>query len=365
MLAAANARSGAVLATAALVLLAASSAQAGGVKLPDGSVVQKVDFERHLMGVFGRMGCNSGSCHGSFQGKGGFRLSLFAYDPSMDFYAITRDANGRRINREDPDSSLILLKATGQVEHGGLKRFGRDSWAYQLIREWIVQGATWTKGSGELKSIAMTPPEYAFTKAGQTGQLTIKATFGDGSIENITPLCDYRTNDDAVATVNPLGQVKAVRPGDTAIIVSYRGQVLPVRVMVPTESAPGFQYPKVPEVNYIDREVFAKLKRLNIVPSELSSDEEFLRRVTLDTIGTLADAERSARLRRRQTGRQARTQNRRIAGPSDARRVVGDEVQRHHRQQHRCAGESAAVAAETQPDVARLAAQAPRRQYAL
>ena len=289
MLAAANARWGAVLAAATLVLLTVSSARAADVKLPDGSVVAKVDFERHLMGVFGRMGCNSGSCHGSFQGKGGFRLSLFAYDPAMDFNAITREANGRRINREDPDSSLILLKATGQVEHGGLKRFGKDSWAYQLLREWIVQGAAWTKGSGELKAISMTPPEYAFDKPGQVGQLTIKATFADGSVENITPLCDYRTNDDAVATVNSLGQVKGVRPGDTAIIVSYRGQVLPVRVMIPTASAPGFQYPKVPEVNYIDREVFAKLKRLNIVPAELSSNEEFLRRVTIDTIGTLPE----------------------------------------------------------------------------
>jgi hypothetical protein len=287
MLAAANARWGAVLAAATLVLLAASSVRAADIKLPDGSVVSKVDFERHLMGVFGRMGCNSGSCHGSFQGKGGFRLSLFAYDPAMDFNAITREANGRRINREDPDSSLLLLKATGQVEHGGLKRFSKDSWAYQLLREWIVQGAVWTKGSGELKAISMTPPEYAFEKPDQIGQFTIKATFADGSVENITPLCDYRTNDDAVATVNTLGQVKGVRPGDTAIIVSYRGQVLPVRVMIPTASAPGFQYPQVPETNFIDREVFAKLKRLNIVPAELSSDEEFLRRVTIDTIGTL------------------------------------------------------------------------------
>jgi hypothetical protein len=272
------------------VLCAAPGARAGEVKLPDGSVVKQVDFERHLMGVFGRMGCNSGSCHGSFQGKGGFRLSLFAYDPEKDFSAITREANGRRINREDPDNSLLLLKATGQVDHGGLARFGKDSWAYKLIREWIVQGANWNKGSGDVKSIDMTPPEYAFTKPGQTGQLTIKATFADGSVENITPLCDYRTNDDSVVTVSPLGQVKAVRAGDTAIVVLYRGQVLPVRVMVPTESAPGFTYPKVPEVNYIDREVFAKLKRLNIVPSELSSDEEFLRRVTIDTIGTLPTA---------------------------------------------------------------------------
>src|SRR5947207_13262925 len=87
----------------------------------------KVDFERHLMGLFGRMGCNSGSCHGSFQGKGGLRLSLFGYDPEKDFQALSRDVQGRRINRIDPDSSLLLLKAIGAVEHGGGRRFARDS----------------------------------------------------------------------------------------------------------------------------------------------------------------------------------------------------------------------------------------------
>src|ERR1700751_1625118 len=100
-------RFGAVLASATLVLFASSSARAADVKLPDGSVVQKVDFERHLMGVFGRMGCNSGSCHGSFQGKGGFRLSLFGYDPEKDYYALTRDVMGRRIDAVDPDHSLL------------------------------------------------------------------------------------------------------------------------------------------------------------------------------------------------------------------------------------------------------------------
>src|SRR4051812_47765557 len=150
MLAARFARIGAAIASATLVLLAASSARAADVKLPDGATVEKVDFERHLMGVFGRLGCNSGSCHGSFQGKGGFRLSLFAYDPEKDFYAITRDNSGRRIDRDDPDNSLLLLKATGAVEHGGATRVRRDSWAYQLMREWIVQGAQWTKGSGDI-----------------------------------------------------------------------------------------------------------------------------------------------------------------------------------------------------------------------
>jgi hypothetical protein len=217
-------------------------------------------------------------------------LSLFGYDPEKDFLAITRDSNGRRINRQDPDSSLLLLKATGQVEHGGKTRFDKQSWAYQLLREWIVQGVSWEKGSGAVQSIKITPPEYAFAKPGENGALTVTATFADGSTENITPVCDFRTNDETIAEVTPLGAVKAVRPGDTAVIVSYRGNVLPVRVLVPTEAAIGFKYPDVPEVNFIDREVFAKLKRLNIVPSDLAGDAEFLRRVTLDTVGALPTA---------------------------------------------------------------------------
>ena len=274
-----------LLAGAALAFAAAPAR--AEVQLPGGGAVQKVDFERHIMGLFGRMGCNSGSCHGSFQGKGGLRLSLFGYDPEKDYVALTRDLEGRRINLADPDSSLLLLKATGQVQHGGQKRFGKDSWAYRLFREWIADGAPWHKGSGDIASVAVNPPEYAFTKPGLTGQLRVEATFGDGSKEDITPLCDFRSNDDAVVEVNPLGQIKALQPGDTAVIVSYRGTVLPVRVLAPMEAAADFHYPDVPEVNYIDREVFAKLRRLNIVPSDLASDNEFLRRVTIDTIGSL------------------------------------------------------------------------------
>jgi hypothetical protein len=274
-------------AAVALVLLTHSAAPTAEVRMPGGTTVSSVDFERHVMGLFGRMGCNSGSCHGSFQGKGGFRLSLFGYDPQKDFLALTRDLEGRRINRADPDNSLLLLKATGQVEHGGKQRFAKGSWPYQLLRQWIVQGADWNKGSGEVQSIAILPAEFAFAKPGQNGQLKVEATFRDGSKEDITALCDFRTNDDAVAEVNPLGQVKGRQPGDTALVVSYRGQVLPVRVLVPVELPVGTAYPQVPEVNYVDREVFAKLRRLNIIPSDLASDSEFLRRITIDTIGTL------------------------------------------------------------------------------
>jgi hypothetical protein len=257
------------------------------VSLPGGGRVEKVDFERHVMGLFGRAGCNSGSCHGSFQGKGGFRLSLFGYDPAKDYVALTRDALGRRVNPVDPDNSLLLLKATGSIPHGGGRRFGRDSWQYQVFREWIAAGTLWIQGSGAVKSVAVNPPEQTFARPGEAAQLVVKATFADGSTEDVTPFCEFRTNDDAVAEVSNVGRVKGLRAGDTAVVVSYRGDVLPVRVLVPYAAPAGFRYPRVPEVNYVDREVFAKLRRLNIVPSDLAGDGEFLRRVTIDSIGSL------------------------------------------------------------------------------
>src|SRR5262249_27359107 len=113
--------------------LATMPTASAAIPLPDRSSLEKVDFERHIMGVLGRMGCNSGSCHGSFQGKGGFRLSLFGYDAEKDYFALTRDVLGRRINPVDPDRSLLLLKATGQIEHGGGARFARGSWQYQVL----------------------------------------------------------------------------------------------------------------------------------------------------------------------------------------------------------------------------------------
>jgi hypothetical protein len=275
----------------AVVFAAASPTSAAAIVLPGNASIEKVDFERHLMGLFGRMGCNAGSCHGSFQGKGGFRLSLFGYDPDKDYFAVTRDMMGRRINAVDPDRSLLLLKATGQVEHGGGVRFGRDSWQYQLFRQWIVNGALRQPGSGDVANVVITPAEVAFPKAGAGVQLQVQARFTDGSTTDITPFCDFRTNDDAVAEVTNLGRITALQPGGTAIVVSYRGNVVPVRVLVPMELPPGFQYPNVPQSGPIDRAVFARLRKLNMVPSDLADDTEFLRRVTIDTIGTLPSPE--------------------------------------------------------------------------
>ena len=257
------------------------------VQVPGDHHIKNIDFEQHVMGLFGRMGCNAGSCHGSFQGKGGLRLSLFGYNPEMDYTAMTREVMGRRLNVTSPEQSLLLLKATGQVEHGGGVRFQKGSWQYQIFLEWIQNGARWQEGSGDVKRIVINPPELSFKKRGEVQQLQIIAEFKDGTKSNITPFCDFRTNDDAVAEADTLGKIKSLAPGSTAIIVKYRGHVLPVNVLVPGELPRGTQFPKLAANNYIDEIVFARLKKLNMIPSKMSSDPEFLRRVYIDTIGRI------------------------------------------------------------------------------
>jgi hypothetical protein len=281
MLAASIARFGRVV-VASTILLCLNSSTARAKQTPG-----TVDFERQVMGLFGRMGCNAASCHGSFQGRGGFRLSLFGYDPQMDYLALTRDVLARRINAVDPDQSLILLKATGQIEHGGGRRFSRGSWQYRLLRDWIVAGAPWRPGSGTVMDLVLSPAECDFSRTGQKVRVRVRARFGGGAEKDVSDLCEFRVHDDAVASVTPEGEVQGRGPGDTVVVVSYRGTVRPLRVLVAREQAPGAHFPDLPEANYVDREVFAKLRRLRIVPSEPADDAEFLRRVTIDTIGSL------------------------------------------------------------------------------
>jgi hypothetical protein len=260
-------------------------AHAGSFRPPGGTVVEVVDFERHVAGLLSKLGCNAGACHGSFQGKGGLRLSLFGHDAEHDFQALTRDAMGRRVNTAKPDDSLILLKATAQLPHGGGKRLAKGSWPYQVIREWIAQGARHQGGSGPVSAIRIQPPVYAFRTPGEAVQLKVFVRFRDGTESDVTPFCDIRAKDDSVAEVSGLGEVRALTPGDTPVIASYRGNLATSRILVPFSTGTVSAWPPVPENGFIDREVFAKLRRLRIAPSALSGDAEFLRRVTIDTIG--------------------------------------------------------------------------------
>jgi hypothetical protein len=277
----------AFLLTAAAFLVRATDIRAETVTLPNGTSLKEVDFERHVAPLLGKMGCNAGACHGSFQGKGGLYLSLFGYSPEKDYQALTRDGMGRRVDVADPDHSLMLLKATAQISHEGGKRFDKSSWQARVIREWIARGRKWEAGGGAVKRLDVAPKDHLFQKPGERVALLVTVEFADGAKADLTPFCDFRAKDDTIAEVSPLGEVRGLRPGDTPVTVSYRGNLFSTRVFVPAPIEAGFVYPRIPEENYVDREVFAKLRRLNLVPSELSSDAEFLRRVTLDSIGCL------------------------------------------------------------------------------
>ncbi len=270
-----------------------------------------VDFERQVVPLLGRMGCAAGSCHGSFQGRGGFRLSLFGHSPEQDYRALTRDGMARRVDRFRPERSLLLLKPTADTPHEGGKRFARDSWQHRVLRDWVEQGAAHKPGSGRVRRLMLDPAESKLMEPGGTATVRATVEYADGSRADVTPYCEIRVQDDSVANVGADGKVRGIRPGDTAIIASYLGQITTARVLVPAVMEKGKVYPTVPEANFIDREVFAKLKRLNIPPSDLSDDATFLRRVTIDTIGSIPSpdevraflADRSPDKRRREVDR--------------------------------------------------------------
>jgi hypothetical protein len=247
--------------------------------------VATADFERQVIGLLGKSGCSSGACHGSFQGKGGLRLSLFGFEPEKDFLALTRGGGGRRLDVANPDQSLLLLKATAQVPHGGGLRFALDSWQYQVLRAWIARGSKHVPSSGNVERLEMRPAEHVLAKPGESVRLTVLARFADGTEADVTPYCELRAKDESVADIvsSETSEVRARRAGDTAIVATYRGHTAVSHVFIPVADRAGKPYPAIPEMNYVDRAVFSKLQRLNIVPSDLSPDEEFLRRVTIDT----------------------------------------------------------------------------------
>ncbi len=229
---------GIVVAIVGLLTLLGTRPSAGDglepVRLPDGSTLSAVEFDRHVASLFGRLGCNAGSCHGSFQGRGGLKLSLFGADPSRDFEVIAREANGRRVNLIGPARSLVLLKATGQVPHEGGQRFAPGSWEYRVIRAWIADGARRDPARPALRALEIRPAESRLERSGATGRLTVVARFADGSQSDVTAFCDLRVRDTEVADVSNTGEVRGLKPGDTAVVASYDGLVAAARVLIPT-----------------------------------------------------------------------------------------------------------------------------------
>lgn len=241
-------------------------------------------FQRHVVPLMTRAGCNNRSCHGSFQGKGGFQLSLFGYEPELDHKALLAED---RINLKSPDESLALLKPLREVSHKGGQRFTKDSWQHRLFRSWIESGAKNTP-MPTLSKLQLTPTRIRL-EPGKQLSLQVIAHFEDGNQEDVTPLTMFSSNDESVIRVDAEGRVTITGTGSTAIVAKYSTGIATAQVIAPFSSAKDF--PTYPTNNRIDTLVASHLRELGIHPSKLSSDEAFLRRAYLDVIGTLPTAE--------------------------------------------------------------------------
>ncbi len=244
------------------------------------------DFQRHILPLMGRLGCNTRSCHGSFQGRGGFRLSLFGYDFKADHDALLLKNSGR-VDTEAPELSKILQKPTLAIPHKGGKRMEPESWQYRMFTRWIEAGAKGAENATRFDRLEVTPAEIVFDGNGKTVPLKVIAHWLDGSSEDVTCISRFRTNDESVAEVNEDGVVTCKGEGDTHVVAFYDNGVAVTQVIRPVSDRVGPTYPDVPAPTKIDALIVEKLKKLGVVPSEVCNDAEFLRRVSLDLTGTL------------------------------------------------------------------------------
>lgn len=251
----------------------------------------ELSFINDIVPIFTRADCANSNCHGSVRGQKGFKLSLFGSDPELDHEAITKLGDGRRIDRGTPAASLVLKKPTMQVPHGGGLRFKVGSADYNAMLEWLQKGAPFdAPGQARLRTLTVYPKEWRMVGLGSTVRLIAVGEYNDGSVRDLTPVVRFSSNVAAIASVSPAGVVKADGVGETAIMARTLGRAAAAPVLV-VKDRPLRDYPRVAESGYIDKHVFAKLRRVNVIPSDLSTDEEFLRRVYLDTVGMVPTRE--------------------------------------------------------------------------
>jgi Protein of unknown function (DUF1553)/Protein of unknown function (DUF1549) len=254
-----------------------------------------VSFRQDVIAGLNVGGCNAGACHGTPSGKNGFRLSLRGFDPAQDFLQLTRDVWGRRTDKHDPYASLMLQKALGRIPHEGGARFGADTVAAEAVAGWIAQGLP--DDPKELPAITKTeilPGARVLKAPARWQQLAVLATRADGSVRDVTRLTVFSSSDPGIAEVTPNGLVEFKQAGEVAILCRYLEQMLSVRITY-LEPRPGFAWTNPPESNFIDKHVFAKLRLMTILPSELCTDAEFVRRAYLDLCGMLPPSEDATR----------------------------------------------------------------------
>lgn len=252
-----------------------------------------VDFENDLQPIFTRFGCTSGPCHGKARGQGGFQLSLLGFDHDYDFDAITKEARGRRIFAAVPERSLLLLKPTGGVPHGGGVRLKVGSSEYAALLKWIREGMPrLVPGAPRLQRLTVTPHSIVL-KSGSQGQIKATAHFDDDSTRDVTHLAAFQSNESPIAAVADEGLVTAGNiTGNAAIMARFMDQIAVCEITIPRhETVPTDVYAALPRSNFIDDLVWQKLQRLHITPSPRCEDHEFLRRATTDICGRIPRSE--------------------------------------------------------------------------
>jgi hypothetical protein len=244
----------------------------------------EVSFVKDVMPTLSKLGCNAGTCHGAQSGKNGFKLSLRGYDPQFDHTALTDDLAGRRFDRASPDQSLMLLKPTGAAPHvGGVTMKDGDPY-YEMLRSWIAGGVKLDLKAPKVKSIEIFPKGPVVPLIGMKQQMAIVATFTDGSIRDVTAEAFIESSNTEIATSDKTNLVTSVRRGEAAMLARYEGAYTATTLIVMGDRS-GYAWKDVPEYNYVDQLVDEKLKSVKLLPSDLCTDSEFIRRLYLDLTG--------------------------------------------------------------------------------
>ncbi|WP_417394453.1 DUF1549 domain-containing protein [Gimesia chilikensis] len=250
-----------------------------------------ISFTLDVMPTFMRAGCNTGSCHGAARGKDGFRLSLFGFDPKGDYHRLTRELSGRRINLSMPQESLLLEKAIGAVPHTGGKLYEKDSEYYNASLRWLQAGAPYDAGAiPTVDKVEIYPKGGVMDGKGTTQQVSVLAYYSDGTTRDVTTLSAFSSNNDNSATITKDGKITANNRGEAFIMARFDTHTVGSHFVVLPKGL-DFEWPNVPEYNYVDTLIHNKLKKLRVIPSEVCSDAEFLRRASLDICGVMPTIE--------------------------------------------------------------------------
>jgi len=250
-----------------------------------------VSFRHEVIAALNVGGCNMGACHGTPSGKNGFKLSLRGFDPVMDHQQLTRDVLGRRSVSHDPNMSLLLLKGLAKVPHEGGQRFPGNGVTTQAVEQWLAEGMADDRPDlPAVKKIEVIPGNRTLRNPAKWQQLSVQAEFADGARRDVTRLSVFSSSDAGIAEVNQQGLVEFRQAGEVAILVRYLEEMVSVRLTY-LDPKPQFVFPSFPENNYIDTHVSNKLRLLDIPPSGLCSDTDFVRRAHLDLCGVLPTPE--------------------------------------------------------------------------